>query len=433
MKKLLFIAYCLLFVVNGLSAQGVNQGKLNAIVDQFNQNSPRHKVNQLATLGDELMLLESFDDVASKLCNKKNGFRNVIFLSDGSLKAESDICELYAVNRQNRPERIDTLTLYVKHPLDKDAMTDSLNSCNYVFKQTSSDGRFDWWQHKVNGINLAVYYKYSKKYASAMLFARPKKELRDIIPNNTSTPVQPTTPAETEVGGDEPVTTPMVLTFEQVQKSAEFLQRNTKMTVNITFPSATGDVAGKLNSEALRSHLLGFFVETKPRLADDMSIEEGLNAYLIRMKSEFLRNYAEVGNDEVVMEHSYHVALLPEEETREGVITYVNTVTINEPDMDPSSYRIVSNFDAKTGKLLTFEDVFKKNSKATVIDLLKRAHLKNIQGYEEFAAEVDYEELLKNFILKRDSIEFILVTGDESGPYEELFNYKYEKIKKYLR
>ena len=75
----------------------------------------------------------------SKSCK----FTSVNMISEGSLKAESDICELYAVNRLDRPEKIDTLTLYVKYALDKNVLTDSLKNANYVFKQTSSDGRFD--------------------------------------------------------------------------------------------------------------------------------------------------------------------------------------------------------------------------------------------------------------------------------------------------
>jgi hypothetical protein len=178
---------------------------------------------------------------------------------------------------------------------------------------------------------------------------------------------------------------------------------------------------------------LGHFVAVKPQIADDMSIEDGLKAYLVRMSSEFLAEFSEVNDIEQTLENKYTVEVLPENETRKGVITYVNNVSIVEPDIDPSTYRVVSNFDAKTGKLLTFDDVFKQNSKAAIIGLLKKGHQKSIAEYEEFAGEVDYEDALKNFILKPDGIDFILITGDESGPYEEVYPYKYEALKKYLR
>jgi hypothetical protein len=429
MKKTLLVIGCWLFALGSVSAQ-ITSGELNNIVDQFNQNSPRHRVNLLFPLADELMLMESFDNLPVKLMKSKScKFTSVNMISEGSLKAESDICELYAVNRLDRPEKIDTLTLYVKYALDKNVLTDSLKNANYVFKQTSSDGRFDWWQHKVSGINLAVYYKYSKKYPSAMLFARPKKDVRDVI----TRPVQPETPVEEEVEGERPVATPITVSFQQAKISQTLRQRGTEKKIEIVFPKAVGTIAVKLNNEALRSHLLGHFVAVKPQIADDMSIEDGLKAYFVRMSSEFLAEFSEVNDIEQTLENKYTVEVLPENETRKGVITYVNNVSIVEPDIDPSTYRVVSNFDAKTGKLLTFDDVFKQNSKAAIIGLLKKEHQKNIAEYEEFAGEVDYEDALKNFILKPDGIDFILITGDESGPYEEVYPYKYEALKKYLR
>ena len=194
MKKI--IAFAVLAVVWPLaaSAQIVNNGQnssediISSIVERLNRNSSPNRVNKLAVLGDELMWLTSFDDVAKRLMRERF---TVEIEVDGTLKASSKGCELTAVNRQKLLEQIDTLTLFIKHPLKKEVVTDSLESIGYVFKNTSADGRFDWWKHKVSNINLAVYYQYSNKYPSAMLFARPKQKPQDVIEERREEEVPP--------------------------------------------------------------------------------------------------------------------------------------------------------------------------------------------------------------------------------------------------
>ena len=397
------------------------------ITEAYSRNSPKQKVNRLLPLADELMLMSSFDDVAQKLVRE----RYKVEIEDDQLKAESEICQVVAVNRQNLPEKIDTLTLFVKYQLNKPALEDSLKNCSYVFKQKSADGRFDWWQQKGTGINLAVYYTYNNKYPSALLFARPK-------PKAVAKPevVDEPTPPEPE---EPPAVTPesQVMNFASVSVSEDFRYRDINMSVSITFPQAVGGSADQLNSEALNSSLLGRFVQTKPSLAGDGNIEKGVEAYLKRMKNEFLKDYASADEMELSFKNSYDITILPEAESRKGVVTYVNNVSMSDVDTDlphVAQYRVAANFELRTGKLITFDDVFKENSHASIAELLRRAHQEKIAGLEEDpVGELEYDDALENFILGRDSIIFILISVDETGGYEEVYSYKYDKLKKFLK
>ena len=52
---------------------------------------------------------------------------------------------------------------------------------------------------------------------------------------------------------------------------------------------------------------------------------------------------------------------------------------------------------------------------------------------EDPVGEIEYDDALNNFILGRDSIIFILISVDETGGYEEVYSYKYDKLKKFLK
>ena len=78
--------------------------------------------------------------------------------------------------------------------------------------------------------------------------------------------------------------------------------------------------------------------------------------------------------------------------------------------------------------------MFKENSHASIAELLRRAHQEKIAGLEEDpVGELEYDDALENFILGRDSIIFILISVDETGGYEEVYSYKYDKLKKFLK
>ena len=337
------------------------------ITEAYSRNSPKQKVNRLLPLADELMLMSSFDDVAQKLVRE----RYKVEIEDDQLKAESEICQVVAVNRQNLPEKIDTLTLFVKYQLNKPALEDSL-----------------------------------------------------------PTPPEPEEP---------PAVTPesQVMNFASVSVSEDFRYRDINMSVSITFPQAVGGSADQLNSEALNSSLLGRFVQTKPSLDGDGNIEKGVDAYLKRMKNEFLKDYASADEMELSFKNSYDITILPEAESRKGVVTYVNNVSMSDVDTDlphVAQYRVAANFELRTGKLITFDDVFKENSHASIAELLRRAHQEKIAGLEEDpVGELEYDDALENFILGRDSIIFILISVDETGGYEEVYSYKYDKLKKFLK
>ena len=420
------IVVCLLVLMPlCLSAQD-RRDITTVISEAYSRNSPRHKVNRLLPLADELMLMSSFDDVANKLMR----IRYKVEIEDDQIKAESDVCELIAVNRQNLPEKIDTLTLLVKYQLNKVALEDSLKNCSYVFKQKSADGRFDWWQQKGTGINLAVYYKYNNKFPSAMLFARPK-------PKTVVKPVAPEEPATPETVEPVAVTpSQQVMNFSTVPVTQNFRHGNVTMAVSISFPKAEGGSAVQLNTEALQSSLLGRFVNPRPQIDNDGDIEKGLEAYLARMKSEFLRDYASSDDLDLSFENIYDVTILPEAEVRKNVITYVNNVSMSDVDTETShvaQYRVAANFDLRTGKLITFDDVFKENTKATIAELLRRAHEEGNDGIENFDDEVSYDDALNNFILGNESITFILISVDENGGSDKAYSYKYEKLKKFLK
>ena len=175
MKKLILAIGCWSLAVVSMMAQGndslFRQSQRDMLVDQLNRISA---TSRLFPIADELMLLDTFAEVATLLSEK--GF-DITSFNEGVLRAESDICDLRAVNRLNRPEQIDTLTLFVKRPLNRNILQDSLKRASYTFIKTSADQRYDWYK-RADNVNLAVYYSYNDIYRSAMLFARPQRTIR---------------------------------------------------------------------------------------------------------------------------------------------------------------------------------------------------------------------------------------------------------------
>lgn len=388
---------CCLSMV-GASAQG-NLGDING------QLHSQAITNTVFPLADELMCLSSFDEVAMQL--NRNGFTKVE-IEDGILKAESSLCVLRAVNRRQLPERIDTLTLYLRHSLNRNILTDSLKRVSYTFMETSADQRYDWYK-RADGINLAVYYVYKEPYKSAMLFARP----------TTSAPA--------------PVVTPTALTFKKPLKAKVTTSRadGGQFYAVVNFPVAEGGPAATLNAAAIASPLLSSLVSTP--LARQTSVTDGLKAFLHQVKIDFLAATTTEGDEAPRLEVLYDVAVQPADETREGVITYVNHVTAKDHGLQYEDYHVAANFDATTGRRLTFDDVFLKHKRPTVVELLRAAHHSVVAQHPDYPANVDVTPALNNFILGRENIQFILILNKGGRIYEEILSYDYEKLQQLLR
>ena len=391
MKRLYFVTMFIWAVVGNLSAQtdSIPLGSLNSIAGQLTRQSV---TSTLFPLADGLMLAQSFDEVARQLT--RNGFTKVE-VDDGVLTAESSLCDLRAVNRSGRAAQIDTLTLFVKRSLNRDILKDSLQRASYTFIETSADQRYDWYK-RADGITLAVYFVYKDPYKSAMLFARPQRELHI-----------PTPPLSVNSGA---------LSVKTVKLATLISLGSERLKVQVNFPHASGGVASALNDAALRSPLLAHFVRVQPSLPANVSVQEGVKAYLLQMKKELSARPSPL----TMFPQLFDVSVLPAAETREGVITYVNHVSFQDPDAP--SYRLVSNFDAVTGRMLTFDDVFRPDKRATVIELLKVA-----------GAQPPVTGALENFILGDRQITFILLVADERGTHEVAYTYDYDKLQKLMR
>ncbi len=383
------------------------------LVDYSDQLHSQHITSTIFPLADELMLALSFDEVAKQLTRK--GFSKVE-IEEGILKAESPLCVLRAVNRRQLPERIDTLTLYLRQSLDPDILKDSLQRASYDFMETSADQRYDWYK-RADGINLAVYYVYKKPYKSAMLFARP----------TTSTPPPAVTPS-----APAPVVTPTALTFKPKEGSVKTRRPDGgEIYAQIRFPIAQGGPAKELNAAALASPLLSSLV-SKP-IGAHANIVDGLKTFLHQVKVDFLAASTPSGVDVPQLDVMYDVTVQPEDETREGVITYVNHVTAKDHGLQYEDYHVAANFDATSGRRLTSDDVFLKHKRPTVVELLRAAHHSVVAQHPDYPANVDVTPALDNFILGRDDIQFILILDKGGRIYEEILSYDYDKLQPLLR
>lgn len=385
------------------------QGNLGALTEQLSSQSVTSTIFPLA---DELMCLSSFDEVGKLLARK--GFK--VEIEEGILKAESPLCVLRAVNRRQQEEQIDTLTLYLRHSLDRDILKDSLQRASYDFMETSADQRYDWYK-RVDGINLAVYYVYKKPYKSAMLFARP----------TTSTPPPAVTPS-----APTPAVTPSALTFKSQEGKVKTSRSDGgEIYAQVRFPIAQGRPAKELNAAAIASPLLSSLV-SKP-IGAHANVIDGLKVFLRQVKMDFLAATTPVGVDVPQLDIMYDVSVQPEDETREGVITYVNHVTAKDHGLQYEDYHVAANFDATTGRRLTFDDVFLKHKRPTVVELLRAAHHSVVAQHPDYPANVDVTPALDNFILGRDDIQFILILDKGGRIYEEILSYDYDKLQPLLR
>ena len=430
MKKIIFFAvFAAWFVTLGVMAQNrpprnrISQEQFNAIRDQFDQNAPSNKVYRLFPLANRLLTFNSFDRAIRELQRNQYGISFSAITSDGGeLNAKCDLCELQVINCDGVPERIDTLTLFVKAALKEDVLQDSLLKANYIQKKHTDT--FDWWQRN-DGTNLAIYYNYSNDFKTAMLFARPKAaEIEE--------PAEPTEPTTT----DPPVeaVTPPTLMIDMVRLERESIQNACKLTVNISFPEATGGIAGQLNKAALESPLLGNLVSKKPKLTDGMSVGEAIDAYTTRIFDEYWAEYFASNGVEEEVECNYLVGLMPKEKIQEGVLTYINNVKTKRAGNEVDEYRIAANFDLHTGELLTFDKVFRKSAKKALTNLLKERYN---EGQMDISDEGKLKEIvneaLQNFILYREAITFIMIYNDDNGLTEKLLTIKREDLEEYLR
>lgn len=397
---------CSLPVV-GASAQG--NLNTNGLTEQISRQSV---TSTLFPLADELMCVSSFDEVARLLT--RNGFTKVE-VENGILKAESPMCILRAVNRRQQPEQIDTLTLYLRRSLNRDILKDSLKRASYTFMETSADQRYDWYK-RADGINLAVYYVYKEPYKSAMLFARP----------TTSAPAPVVTPSAPTPA------TPTALTFKPKEGNVKTSRPDGgELYAQVRFPIAQGGPAKALNAAAIASPLLSSLV-SKP-IGAQANVIDGLKVFLHQVKVDFLAATTPAGVDVPQLNVLYDVTVQPEDETREGVITYVNHVTAKDHGLQYEDFHVAANFDATTGRRLTFDDVFLKQKRPTVVELLRAAHHSVLAQHPDYPADVDVTPALDNFILGRNHIQFILVLDNGGRIFEEILSYEYDKLQQLLR
>lgn len=410
--KNLIVGYLMSAVVCSLPVVGASaQGNLNTngLTEQISRQSV---TSTLFPLADELMCVSSFDEVARLLT--RNGFTKVE-VENGILKAESPMCILRAVNRRQQPEQIDTLTLYLRRSLNRDILKDSLKRASYTFMETSADQRYDWYK-RADGINLAVYYVYKEPYKSAMLFARP----------TTSAPAPVVTPSAPTPA------TPTALTFKPKEGNVKTSRPDGgELYAQVRFPIAQGGPAKALNAAAIASPLLSSLV-SKP-IGAQANVIDGLKVFLHQVKVDFLAATTPAGVDVPQLNVLYDVTVQPEDETREGVITYVNHVTAKNHGRQYANYRVAANFDAATGRHLTFDDVFIKKKRATIVELLRIAHQSVLAEHPDLPADIDVTPALDNFILGSDHITFLLIITDGERTYEEVLSYEYSSLQQLLR
>ena len=322
---------------------------------------------------------------------------------------------LRAVNRRQQPEQIDTLTLYLRRSLNRDILKDSLKRASYTFMETSADQRYDWYK-RADGINLAVYYVYKEPYKSAMLFARP----------TTSAPAPVVTPSAPTPA------TPTALTFKPKEGNVKTSRPDGgELYAQVRFPIAQGGPAKALNAAAIASPLLSSLV-SKP-IGAQANVIDGLKVFLHQVKVDFLAATTPAGVDVPQLNVLYDVTVQPEDETREGVITYVNHVTAKDHGLQYEDFHVAANFDATTGRRLTFDDVFLKQKRPTVVELLRAAHHSVLAQHPDYPADVDVTPALDNFILGRNHIQFILVLDNGGRIFEEILSYEYDKLQQLLR
>lgn len=428
MKRILFAFLAVWLVTLGVMAQGerpprrhISQGQLNALREQFDQNAPSNKVYKLFPLANKLLEFNSYDRVVMELLNVHNGFNfRVDPFDGGELNAKSDLCELQAINCDGKPERIDTLTLFIKAAMKEEVLQDSLLKANYTRKKHTDT--FDWWQRN-DGTNLAIYYNYSDEFKTAMLFARPKAEPTE------ETPDEPTISEEVVEA-----TTPTTLQLNLLSRERESIQNNCKLKVNICFPDAVGGIAEQLNRAALESPLLGSLVSKKPKLVSGMTVGDAVDAYVDRIFNEFWADYLVSNGAEEEIEYNYQVKIMKEEDLQEGVLTYINNVKTKKAGNEIDEYRIAANFDLLTGELLTFDKVFKKSARKALFNLLKERYN---EGQMDISDEGRVKEIvngaLQNFILSREDITFIMIIEDGNGFTEKPFAISREDLQEYLR
>ena len=422
MKRIFFVVLAAWLVNIGGMAQntGITSEQM---VSALNKNN---KVLKLFPLANKLLDCSSFDDVAMELIKFDNGFKIEPF-DGGELSAVSNICELQAVNCNDRPERIDTLTLFIKASIKKESLAESLEEANYTFKKHSST--FDWWQ-RADGTNLAIYYNYSDDFKTAMLFARPKLDEPE---TPSGSPEQPTEVTEQPAEGPA-VTTEMQLNYFKRERTTH--QNNSQLTVTIGFLEATGAIGAKLNETALESPLLNSLVSKKPKIEAGMSMAEIIDAYTNRVSDEFWADYYANSGSDAEYEFNYIVKYINPEKLQEGVVTYLNSVSTKKSGNEMDDYRIAANFDLMTGELLTFDKVFKKGAKKALYNKLRDYYINDNEQLEisnEKELKRIVEDALQNFILYRDQITFIMVLRDVNGLTEKTCNFRREDLQEYLR
>ena len=435
MKRICFVVLAAWLVTLGGMAQGNRPTKPQGTrpqgttsrskipVEMVNIVSRNDKTYRLFSLADKLLEYNSFGEVAAELKSFYDGFKVEPF-NGGEFSAVSDICEVQIVNSNGRPERIDTLTLFIKDALKKGIVKKELKGANYTFKKHSST--FDWWQ-RGDGTNLAIYYNYSDDFKTAMLFARPKvDELEEHTEPIGSTVVTEPIEENAVVGQVQ---------FNSVKRERTTFHKNDcQLTVRICFPEAVGGIAEVLNDEALNSHLLGERLERKPNFPPGANLTKRIDCYIDSLFGVFSSNLDVSGVLNPSFEINYNVEKISDDICREGVIVYMNKITTIEPQNQADDYVVVSNFDRQTGKLLTFDNVFKKKDKKKLLKKLSEKYNETPtpRPNELGPKDIILISALDNFSLGKDNITFYVIDYDVVGRTYVPLVLSYEELDDYL-
>lgn len=427
-KNVILIVLATLLGSIGVTAQPrITTGQVNSIRNGMDITEAK----KFFPIANRLMRQESLEMVAyqlgpAKFTSKKQDESEI---QANYIFRNQSICDLYAVNNKKNGGAIDTLTLFIKPELTPEHLENELNDAHYIKKDESQ--QFHWWQSEDGTINLAIYYNYSNDYKTAMLFARIEKPAEETPVSEE--PLSEVTVIDDNANDNANANGNDVLHFDNMIKPKTTQQNDWKMTTNIQFPLAVGGIADKLNHEALRSHLLANLVERQPRIKDDMSVDEILEEYSVSLHNKFWsEQVALVGEREFTS--NFSISIMPDNQTREDVITYINKVETHAPGNMEDDYRIAANFSRETGELLTFDRVFKKSAKKVISSWLKDRYMENKMDIRETKELKDaFENALENFILGREGVTFIVVANDGQGLVENAYPFYYNDLKDYLR
>ena len=194
-----------------------------------------------------------------------------------------------------------------------------------------------------------------------------------------------------------------------------------KLSIHLQY--AKGGKADKINTTLLRSGILEpdyFSPDEEPA-----SIKMAVDSFVKRYIKEYQRDYAPLYRDDQVHKASYNCTYSVRTKTENGggdIINYIASIYVFGGGAHGITQTLVKNFDAKTGQLITLNDIFVPGYEQSMKELLieKMAKKFNVKDLEELKSKYIFADnhvyVPENFILKDDKLTFIYCE-DEIAPH----------------